>query len=441
MSTRRRLLAVLLGLLVAGTAPAEEAPAQEPAAEQKPAPPTGWAVQGLPILNYNTDQGLGYGALLMFLDRADGTWQPFRYSILLQFFQTTGGVMSHMVVLDAPRFLGSPWRVGVKAVYGRSKFQPYYGLGNTAEYVPAFSTCDNRDVLADNPDVCPGNPDFKGLRYYTYDQQTFPRIHLDVRRELAGPWRLYLGYRLRFEQVLARYGAGDLGQSGDSKLMEDAAAGLLVGYDGRATDSIPQRTAELTAGVQYDTRDIESAPTLGMYHELSVRGAASFLGSGYDYWGAALHLRAFHPVVPGYRGLVAGWRALFDVTGGRVPFTQLYLFGGLNGQEGVGGVYSTRGILKNRFQGPAKLLLNAELRWTPFPLSFSRQQLDFTLVGFVDAGRAWRDLRFQEGGGLKAAVGGGLHFAWNREFIIRADYGVGLTEPSTGFYLEFGQMF
>jgi hypothetical protein len=42
---------------------------------------------------------------------------------------------------------------------------------------------------------------------------------------------------------------------------------------------------------------------------------------------------------------------------------------------------------------------------------------------------------------MKASSGGGLRVVWNDVFVIRADYGVGITDPTTGFYLELGQIF
>ncbi len=406
-----------------------------------PARRTGWDLQGVPIVNFNTDEGFGYGALVMLVDRGDGSYEPFRYSLVAQFFQTTRQVAAHKLALDAPRFLDSPWRMGVELAYTRTRFAPYYGLGNTAPHVSELTDCADRDALATNPDVCPGNPEFRGLRYYTYDHQSLPRIRLNARRELSDTWRLFLGYRLRVDRIRARYSADDLGQTGDSKLMEDAAAGVLEGYEGGLSESLSERTSEFLAGIQYDTRDMESSPTLGMFHELSLRGGASPLGSQFNYWGATLHARFFHPVVPGYRRLVASWRGLLDVLGGEVPISLLPFYGGLEGRDGHGGVFSARGILLRRYQGPVKLLLNGELRWTPLSVAPGGQEFDFTLAGFVDSGRVWGDLKFQEGGGLKTSAGGGLRIVWNRDFIIRADYGVGITEPSTGFYLEFDHIF
>jgi outer membrane protein assembly factor BamA len=396
----------------------------------------------VPIINFNTDEGFGYGALVMLVDRADGSYSPYRASLFAQFFQTTRNIASHKLTLDLPRFLQSEWRVGLTLNYYRSRFTPYYGLGNTSEYIEAYSSCEDREALATNPDVCPGNERFRGLRYYTFDVRGLPRIILNVRRELSEPFKLFLGYRFRGNRLWTRYSAEDLGQSGQSRLAEDLAAGRFAPTEGsQGTVMRSERTSEVTAGLQYDTRDQEASPTSGMFHEVAVRGAAGPIGSQLDYWGATLHARAWTPVVPGYERLVAAGRVHFDVLGGEVPVTLLPDFGGLEGGDGIGGVFSARGILKRRFIGPVKLLLNAELRWTPLSLHPGGQDFDFSLVGFLDSGRVWSNLRFSEGGGLTTSAGGGLHIAWNREFVIRADYGLGLTEPTTGFYLEFGQMF
>jgi outer membrane protein assembly factor BamA len=395
----------------------------------------------VPAINFNTDDGFGYGVILMLVDRADGSYDPFRYSVLFQFFQTTRQVASHLINLDAPRFLDSQWRMGLELGYARTLFAPYYGLGNTAQYVPELSACEDRDALETNPDVCPDNPDFRGLRYYTYDHRSLPRIRLNARRGLSGTWQLFLGYRLRVDRIRTRYSADDLGQSGDSKLLEDASAGLLNAHEGGLAERVSERTSEVMLGIQYDTRDIESTPHEGMFHELSVRGGAGAIGSQFNYWGATLHTRFFHPVIPGYKSLVMGWRGLFDVMGGDVPISLLHIYGGLENKDGFGGVYSARGILLRRYQGPVKLLLNSELRWTPLSAEPWGQQFDFTLAGFLDAGRVWSNLRFSEGGGLKTSAGGGLRVIWNREFVIRLDYGVGITEPSTGFYLDIGHIF
>lgn len=435
-----RLTVALLALAALSSAPARAQEAQ-PQPEPPARKPTGWALQGLPIVNYDSDEGFGFGGLLMLVDRADGTWEPYRYLISLQLFQTTGGISSHILKVDAPNAFGTGWRLGGRLRYGYDKFAPYYGLGNQSQYQPELWECADREALKSNPDVCPGNPAFRGLRYNSYQLGTFPELELDVRRTLAGPWKLYAGYRFRVNQIRAFYSAEDLGQTGDSILVEDAKAGRLTGYDATSTDPVSFQLSELVLGIQFDSRDQEASPGAGMFHEISGRVASRYIGSRYDYWGATLHLRAWQTIPISSRPPVIGLRVLADAQGGEVPLSRLQFFGGLNGKEGLGGSNSIRGLLKNRIQGAVKVLSNLELRWLPIAFEVAKQRFQFGGAAYLDAGRSWSDIRLQDGGGLSAGAGGGLRMTWNREFVFRVDYGVGLTEPTHGLYLEFNQMF
>ncbi len=429
---------VLTAVLASAPAWAEDAPEATPAK----APRTGWGVQGLPLVNYNSDEGFGYGARLLVVDSGDGTQAPYRHAITAQFFQTTRGVAMHRLILDAPRFLSSPWRLSADVSMLNDRFSPYFGLGGASTYEPNFAACEDRAALEGNPDTCPGNPDFRGLRYYTFEQRTLPSVVLNVRRPLSGPWQVAMGYRFRLTSVSARYNAKDLGQTRDSRLVEDARAGLLTGLAGDAVGSDTFRTAELTAGVLLDTRDNEPAPMRGMFHELSARGAAEVTGSAFRYWGATANLRFYHPVFD--ERLVAALRLFVDVMGGDVPFFMLASLGGVewrDGWGGIGGVYTARGILKNRLQGQVKALANGELRWKVLSVAPWQQRLDFTLVAFLDAGQAWADLRLLDGGVPRYGGGGGLRIAWEDNFILRLDYGVSPRDGTTGFYFDFNHLF
>lgn len=440
MPTPFRLTWAML-LLAVAPARAEDAPvaAAEPPAASKVR--TGWSIQGLPLLNFNSDEGMGYGARVLLVDAGDGTQRPYRHSVMAQFFQTTRGVAAHRLNLDSPGFLGTPWRVGVNLAFLNTRFSPYFGLGREAVYEPDFDSCQDRGALETEPDVCPGNPAFRGLRYFSFQERTFPSVGLNARRSILGPWQVAVGYRFRLTEVSTRYGADDLGQRRDSRLEEDARRGLLTGLAGEA-QSETFRTAELTASLLLDLRDNEPAPVRGMFHELTARGAHDAVGSGFRYWGATAYLRFYHPVVS--ERLVAALRLMGDVMGGDVPFFQLSSFGGVDwrdGLGGIGGVATARGILKNRLQGEVKALANAELRWKFLAVEPWKQRVDLTLVAFLDAGKAWADLRFRDDGLARYAGGGGLRVAWEEHFIVRADYGVSPDDGTTGFYLDFNHLF
>src|SRR5688572_11561108 len=133
----------------------------------------GLSFAGLPLVNYNSDEGVGYGARVALYDYGSGQ-RPYRYALTLQFFQTTTLVMYHRIIFDAPKFLDSPWRIDGEIRLFAEKFAPYYGLGNRSRY---DST--------------------RELSYYSYDVKT-PQLLLNVRRDLRGPWKLFGGYFFQY---------------------------------------------------------------------------------------------------------------------------------------------------------------------------------------------------------------------------------------------------
>ena len=48
---------------------------------QDPPAPTGWEPAGLPALNYDSDEGFGYGVLLELYNYGDGGYSPYRFTL------------------------------------------------------------------------------------------------------------------------------------------------------------------------------------------------------------------------------------------------------------------------------------------------------------------------------------------------------------------------
>jgi hypothetical protein len=59
-------------------------------AQESPAP-IGWEPTGLPALNYDSDEGFGYGVLFELYNYGDGGYAPYRFTIQPTVFLTTGG--------------------------------------------------------------------------------------------------------------------------------------------------------------------------------------------------------------------------------------------------------------------------------------------------------------------------------------------------------------
>src|SRR4051812_19259978 len=98
---RLSIARVLSAILVLPIAPALDA--------QAPAAPRGRSITGLPALNYDADEGVGYGALLQLYDYGSDGAQPYRYSVQPTVFLTTRGRRDFTVFVDAPHLLPNGW--------------------------------------------------------------------------------------------------------------------------------------------------------------------------------------------------------------------------------------------------------------------------------------------------------------------------------------------
>src|SRR5882672_2530890 len=100
-------------------------------AERKTA--VGWEFVGLPALNYNTDEGFGYGVLAEIYNYGNGL-QPYKYTIQPTIFLTTKGRRDVVLFFDAPHVLPNDWRFDVSAAREQQLATPYYGVGNSTGY-------------------------------------------------------------------------------------------------------------------------------------------------------------------------------------------------------------------------------------------------------------------------------------------------------------------
>src|ERR1700691_3972701 len=90
---------------------------------------------GLPLINYTTDTGVGYGGRLYYYwngHRSDPAFArtPYLYRVFLQLFATAKGTQFHWLDFDAPKVLDTPYRLRSQLIYQRVQNQNYFGLGD-----------------------------------------------------------------------------------------------------------------------------------------------------------------------------------------------------------------------------------------------------------------------------------------------------------------------
>ncbi|HEV8149925.1 MAG TPA: BamA/TamA family outer membrane protein [Gemmatimonadales bacterium] len=184
--------------------------------------------------------------------------------------------------------------------------------------------------------------------------------------------------------------------------------------------------AGVVAGIGYDSRDQESAPTRGVSVELTGRLFPSMLdvASAFGSVGAVgtTYLTAANLPASPTLALRAGARRVF----GTYPFFEAV---------SIGGRYSLRGLTSRRFAGDAAVYGNLELRF-----NFKRFGLgNWGILGLTDFGRVY--LAGETSTRWHTAVGGGLWTAISRHQRVLSATLAGTRGEPVRFYVNSGFQF
>jgi len=353
--------------------------AAAPGRASRPHESVGWRATAIPIANFSSDDGTGYG-LRCNLYEYDGTTVPYRRKYSAQAFATTGGKWVHRLLLDMPDVRPGE-RLEVELVYEKEKYANYYG----------------------------GLPDAQ-LTLYDRDQKTFRQAMPDARarwiNQLSGPWRLQVSARLAHAAIDANAEVGSLLRDLDPP--------------GRGGGTL----ARTEVAVQRDTRDnyndSESGQltSLGLGYGVTGDRRANWVSVGVDqrgFWRLASGLVLAH----WFRG---------DAVLGDVPFHE---------ELEMGGSSTVRGQAASRDRGEGRLVSNAEVRWRGRCLS-RRRQIYLGALAFVDVGQIFDLGDGPAANAWRRGQGVGLRLHWHST-IVRADYS--RAGDRTGLYITFGQVF
>ena len=395
----RRILMIALAISLA-----QAAGAQQPGHPSQPAAPTGWEFVGLPALNFSTDEGLGYGALLEAYNYGAGA-RPYRFTIQPTVFLTTKGRRDVTVFFDAPALLPGGWRLDAFAGREQELATPYYGRGNSSV----------RDTsLTSGP-----NPYF-----YAYGR-TRVRLLANVQRRIGATSARYL------------LGAGFADVVTDATPFDSGTT--LLAQELGAQPAPSGTLAYLRAGIVWDTRDREIGPHSGWWNELLVQRVDRALGATHSYTRVTATARRYLPITP---RLTGASRLLAQQTSGDVPVYDIAAVQtSFKQDEGLGGSRMLRGIPKNRVVGKGLVVLNNELRWRVADFAVMRKPAHLVLSGFVDAGRVWDDrIRVGElASDLWTGYGGGVRLGLGPSFVVALD--AGRSSETTQLYIGLGYAF
>ena len=370
------------------------------------AAPTGHSVKGLPALNFDADEGFGYGAIMQYYDYGDGSVAPYRYSLQPTLFLTTRGRRDATLFLDAPHLLSNGWRLGAQVAREQQLTAPYYGVGN-ATAAPASATS------GPNP-------------YYFRFGRTVLRANADLQHELGlHALRGFAGAGARRAEV--------------NTIPYDSGTTLLAKETGR-TSLPPVNTRYARVGLVWDTRDHEIGPHSGNWSELLVQRAGRVLGGDQVFTRITGSVRQYIPL--GTR-LTLAERVVMQTVQGDPAISELFAVqSSFRDDEILGGASSIRGVPKNRYVGKGVAFANTELRWSAASFQLRGTPSELVLSGFGDVGRVWADGLdvSQLATDLHVGYGGGARLALGPTFVVALDVGHS-SQSAAAIYLGLGYLF
>ena len=337
---------------------------------------TGWNFGFVPAVSYNSDLGFQYGINADIYNYGDGSIFPrYKHKFSTEVSRYTKGMTRLHLFYDS-KYLIPGIRVTAAATYMNNPMFSFYGFNGAAEpYQEAWNA--NKDegvafynfqrnmlrVLADfQGEIAPGLNWAAGLSYWNFDID-------DIDKEPYSP-ALTLYHVYKNENLIRQ---------------DEAEGGNRV---------------EMKAGLVYDTRDLDSAPSHGIWAELYLNGSPDVFGDGYKYLKLCAHFRQYLPIIADNRMTFAYHLAYQGTVAGEVPFymqsniTTLYLRQILS--EGLGSINTVRGTLYNRMIGDSYAWANFELRLKLFSFNLINQSWYLAMNPFFDMGAIVKPYRMDE---------------------------------------------
>jgi len=349
--------------------------------EQEKKVKTGWKFGGaLPAITFDSNLGFQYGALVEFFNYGDPSVYPeyldHTYTEISRFTKGSG----------IYRFM-----------YESNHLIPGVHLASDLSYLPdqashfygynGYESVFNVDWMKDD------SPDYKSSMFYRFQRNQF-RFKNDLQGKLVGE-HIKWSAGFAFQHFSNSSVDIDRLNKGKDVLLPsvDSVPGTFERYI--ALGLITENEADggwvntIKAGLEWDNRDNRPNPMKGIWTELGIEIAPSFLGNDWGFSRFYIIHRQYFTIIENDLSFVYRLNYQSRLTG-NVPFfyqsqaITSMLTGATN--EGLGGSSTMRGVVKNRVIGNAYILGNFELRWKPIYFTLFNQDIYIGLDLFYDIG-------------------------------------------------------
>jgi outer membrane protein assembly factor BamA len=357
-------------------------------AQEKEVKP-GWKLDGiLPAVSFDSNLGFQYGVLFELMNHPDPVANPDLFDhTYTEVSRYTKGSGIYRFMFESNHLIPRVEFISDLS-YLPDLANQFYGFNG---YESVF----NKDWMDDKA------ADYRSAMFYRFQRDQF-RFRTDFLGKLSGD---HLKWTAGFTFQNFKIGSVNIdklnkGRKGDPLPSVAEEPGLFEIYRD-SLGLITENEADggwintLKAGLVYDTRDNRSNPMKGIWTETGIEIAPKFMGNDWGFSKFYVTHRQYFTLVE--NDLSLAYRVHYQTTlSGEAPFfyqSQVLTYR-LTGQssEGLGGVSSLRGVLKNRVIGDAFVLANVELRWKPIHFTLLKKESYLGLNLFYDLGKATKGI-------------------------------------------------
>ena len=415
---------------------------------------TGWNVGGLPVVSYDTDLGLQYGALANFYNYGYGKRFPsYNQSLYFEISRFTKGSGIYRFYYNSDQLI--------------KNFDCFLDLSYLPDLANDFYGFNGSDAVLKKTWEDTGSDEYKTRMFYKFQQNMF-RFKVDLQHKIGNSrFKWVAGFNLlNFNISSVNIDKLNQNKSDADKLPSvQQQPGLYEKYIDWNLISKEEANGgfipELKAGITYDTRDIKVNPMKGVWSEAVISGAPKFLGAESGFTRISIVHRQYFTLIKNdlsfaYR---LGWQQTLS---GHVPFymepqiVTTVLTG--YASYGLGGSRYLRGARRDRVVGDGIVYGNFELRWKFARMNFINQKFYWGLNTFVDMGRVTKKIAlpntqllhentadyFNPGAEkMHGTFGAGIRLAMNQNFVISVDYGTVMDKQDgdKGIYIGLNYLF
>lgn len=407
----------------------------------------GFSFGAIPILAYDSDIGLKYGALVNLYHYGDGSRYPFYdHSLFVRWFQTTKGSVSNELKYDSERLIPN-YRITTSLAYITEKALNFYGFnGYQTYYNPNFEQTDHPDYLSEV--------------FYRHERKV-TQFKVDFQRVLLKKgFNILFGFSL-FDNKIGSVDLDKLnrGRSDKEKLPDiEGLYDLYSNWEVLSSEELKGGTNYfLKSGFVYNSCDNEADPNKGIWSEaLLIYAPEAF---GFERFTSTISLQHRHYIsIIGSRLKFAYRLGYQTKITGKVPFYLLpYLIDSRNTFNAFGGSKTLRGVLRNRVVGNGSAYGNFEFRSKVFETVIAKQNFYIALNAFTDAAKVvdpyylnlqnvpneylhWFNYEQEN---WHISYGAGIRLVLNQNFVAALDYGMALQKEdgTNGIYVGMDFLF